>query len=77
MPRAHNKDAQPMTYPLSLDSKKDATDPLWIRKNGILHLNAPAIEKIRFAFIDKPFWALFGFEVCSLLRHASLLAIVP
>ncbi len=65
MPRACNKDAQPVTYPLSLDSKNDAAGPLWTRKNGILHLNVPAIEKIRFAFTDMP---LFGFGlICDLL----------
>ncbi len=54
-----------MTYALSLDSKNNATGPLWTCKNGILHLNVPAIEKIRFAFIDKP---LFGSGlICDLL----------
>ncbi len=43
-----------MTYSLSLDSKNNATDP-----------NAPAIEKIRSAFIDMP---LFGSGlICDLL----------
>ncbi len=61
-----------MTYALSLNSKMMQQPPIGPCKNGILHLNAPAIEKIRFAFIDKP---LFGFGlICDLLFATARIA---
>ena len=40
-------------FPLSLGFKNDAMIPYRVCTNGILHLDAPATEKIRIDFIDE------------------------
>jgi len=45
-------------FTLSLGFKNDAMVPFETCKNGILHPNAPATEKIRVDFLDEP---LIGF----------------
>lgn len=42
------------SFPLSLEFKNDAIVPYRTCTNGILRLDAPAIEKIRIDFIDAP-----------------------
>ena len=59
-------------FPLSLGFKNDAMIPYRVCTNGILHLDAPATEKIRIDFIDE---TLIGFGlIWSLLFSMAHIA---